>query len=138
MLNGLQTPWFNVECGLIQGCKLSSLLLNIFINELAEQIQRLNRGVVVGDNNVSISMYADDIVLIAETHLQIILNTLSEWVSTWGLDIKNNNSAVLHPRSFSTEITEHEFVGGSEIINIAKSYKYSGVLLTDTLDLMLW
>ena len=59
MLNGLQTPYFDVECGLRQGCNLSPLLLNICINELAEHIQKLNRGVVVIDNNVSILMYAD-------------------------------------------------------------------------------
>ena len=131
-----RTPWFNVECGLRQGCNLSPLLFNIFINEFAEQIQRLNRGVVVRDNNVSILMYADDIVLIAETetNLQIMLNTLYEWCSTWGLVINNNKSAVVHFRSSSTEITQHKFVCGSEIINIAKSYKYLGVLLTDTLD----
>ena len=81
-------------------------------------------------------MYADDKVLIAETetNLQIMLNTLYEWCSTWGLVIKNNKSAVVHSRSSSTEITQHEFVCGSEIMNIAKSYKYLGVLLTDTLD----
>ena len=136
MLNGLQTPWFNAEYGLRQGCNLSPLLFNIFINKLAEQIQRLNRGVVEGDNNVSILMYADDIVLIAETetNLQIMLNTLYKWCSTWGLVINNNKSAVVHFPSSSTEITQHEFVCGSEIINIAKSYKYLCVLLTDTLD----
>ena len=35
-------------------CNLSSLLLNISISELAEQIQRLNRGMVVGDNNIDV------------------------------------------------------------------------------------
>ena len=97
---------------------------------MAEQIQRLNRGVVVGDNIVSILMYADDIVLVAETEasLQIMLNTLYEWCSTWGLVNNNNKSAVVHFRSSSTEITQHEFVCGSEIINIAKSYTYLGVL----------
>ena len=42
-------------------------LLDIFINELAEQINRLNRGVVVGEKNVSILMYVDDIFLVAQT-----------------------------------------------------------------------
>ena len=136
MLNGLQTPWFNVECGLRQGYNLSPLLFIIFIDELAEHIQKLNRGVVVGYNNVSILMYADDIFLIAETgtNLQILLNTLCEWCSTWCLVINKNKSAVVHFRSSSTEIIQDEFVCGSEIINIAKSYKYLGVLLTDTLD----
>ena len=42
-------------------------LLDIFINELAKQIHVLNRGVVVGEKNVSILVYADDIVLVAQT-----------------------------------------------------------------------
>ena len=39
-----------------------------------------------------------------------------------GLVNNNNKSAVVHFRSSSIEITQHEFVCGSEIIYIAKSY----------------
>ena len=34
--NIFQTEWFNVLCGLKQGCVLPPLLFNLFINELTE------------------------------------------------------------------------------------------------------
>ena len=32
-VNGLKTNWFTVNCGLKQGCNLSTLLFNLFIND---------------------------------------------------------------------------------------------------------
>ena len=65
-------------CGLCQGCVLSPLLFNLFINDLATYLKSLDLEVKVGDGNVYVMLYADDIVLLAacETDLQLLLNTL--------------------------------------------------------------
>ena len=34
-LNGFLTDWFGVKCGLKQGCSLSPVLFNLYINDLA-------------------------------------------------------------------------------------------------------
>ena len=62
----MYTNWFNINSGLRQGCALSLLLCNLFINDLANRIKSLGKGIAVDDENVSVLSYADDIVLIAE------------------------------------------------------------------------
>ena len=74
MLNGLQTPWFNVECGLRQGCNLSPLLFNIIINELVEQIQRLNRGLDLLFIRVSFQLHGEHTVLQPFRRIKLIVH----------------------------------------------------------------
>ena len=65
-LNGLHTDWFNVSTGLKQGCLLSPLLFNLFIDNLFHAIKSLNVGVDIDGEKVRIFLYTDDLVLIAE------------------------------------------------------------------------
>ena len=44
-LNGLSTDFFDVKCGLKQGCLLSPLLFNLYINDLVSNIKQLNSGI---------------------------------------------------------------------------------------------
>lgn len=44
-----------------KGCQLSPTLFSIYVNDLAEDIKRLNAGVDIDDLNISILLYADDI-----------------------------------------------------------------------------
>jgi len=66
LLGENRTDWFSIEVGLRQGCVLSCILFILFINDLAKVIKSLKKGVKVGNKLVSILLFADDIVLIAE------------------------------------------------------------------------
>ena len=48
------------------GCILPPLLFNIFINSFVCEIKRLNIGTKIDDDIVSILLYADDVVFLAE------------------------------------------------------------------------
>ncbi len=47
-INGFKSPWFNVNTGLKQGCLLSLVLFNLFINDLVDEIKQSVKGVNIG------------------------------------------------------------------------------------------
>jgi hypothetical protein len=83
-LNCVKTDWFAVNCGLRQGCSLSPILFNLCVNDIVEYMQRLDIGVDVGGEKVSMLLYADDIVLLGESEceVQMALDVLSQWCET--------------------------------------------------------
>ena len=138
-VNGVHSEWFDVNTGLKQGCVLSPLLFNAFVNDLILAIKSLNCGVPVFlESSISILLYADDIVLLSESeaNMQIMLDYLGKWCETWGLTINFNKSKVMHFRALSQQRTEYIFKCGSSSIDLIHQYKYLGVLFTEHLDLM--
>jgi hypothetical protein len=65
-VNGFHTTWFDVKCGLRQGCSLSPTLFNNFINDLKTQLLALGKGVYIDSERVALMMYADDLVRMPE------------------------------------------------------------------------
>ena len=80
-LNGYITEFFNVTCGVKQGDNLSPTLFSLFINDLAIKLKELHCGIKIANDNVSILLYADDIVLLSDSEdkLQIMLKHLNCW-----------------------------------------------------------
>ena len=56
-VNGLKTNWFTVNCGLKQGCSLSTLLFYLFINDLIERINLTNKAIDIDGETVSALFY---------------------------------------------------------------------------------
>ena len=56
-------------------------LFKLFVNNLAVTITAAQKGILIENEQISILIYADDIVLIAvnEDNLQFILTLLSDW-----------------------------------------------------------
>ena len=70
---------FTSTIGVKQGCPLSPTLFGIYIDEITDFIAcKGGKGVAMGDMQVSILLYADDIVLLSESEhdLQKHLNAL--------------------------------------------------------------
>jgi hypothetical protein len=69
-LPGGDTEWFRVVTGLRQGCVLSPLLFDIFLDGLVRALKRTHVGLnLLGnrDDLLCVLAYADDIVLLAES-----------------------------------------------------------------------
>jgi len=135
-VNSHHTDWFNVSCGLRQGCILSPLLFNFYINDLALLLKATGIGVDCDDDLICILMYADDIVLLADSEhdLQILLDSLSSWCAIKSMNINTTKSNIVHFRKPSVDRTNFIFTCGGATIDTVDSYVYLGVLLTEYLD----
>ena len=135
-LNGFLTDWFGVKSGLKQGCSLSPVLFNLYINDLALKVNALGKGIKIDDESISILLYADDVVLLAEneTDLQFLLNVLGNWFKTNKLSISPSKSNTVHFRNPSKAKSNFAFKVYDEIIEYASHYKYLGLVLSGHLD----
>ena len=68
-IDGFNTDWFAIKCGLKQGCPLLPVLFSLFFTDLVLKLKNTNVGVVCGEEKVNILLFADDIVLMAETQM---------------------------------------------------------------------
>ena len=64
-INGHLTDWFSVNTGLKQGCLLSPVLFNLFMNDLTLALESTGLGIAIDGNKVCILQYANDIVVMA-------------------------------------------------------------------------
>ena len=88
-LNGHLTDAFATEYGVKQGDCLSPILFSLFINDMANEIKSNCNGVSLGNFDVHCLLYADDLVLLAETKddLQCMLDTVFLWCRKWHMKI---------------------------------------------------
>ena len=79
---------------------LSPTLFNIF-NDLPTQLKSTNKGVFFGDLHVCCLLYADDLVLLADSadDLQVLLIRLDKWCHTGKISSNPVKSAIMHFRS---------------------------------------
>lgn len=135
-LNGQCSSFFSVHAGLKQGCVLSPLLFNMFIDDFVSKVKALELGIQLDDERVGIMLYADDIVLLAESEvdLQRLLDVLSSWCQLNNLHVNLEKSNVVHFRSQSMQVTDIKFRYGTNEMSIVTQYKYLGLLLTEFLD----
>ena len=135
-VNNLMTDWFDVSCGLRQGCCLSPLLFNLFMNDLALRIKALGKGVHVGEQHASILLYAVDVVLMADSaqDLQSMLDLLNDWCLANKMSINASKSNVIHFRPNPVPRLEFSFTCGAQNILIVDKYTYLGITLNEFLD----
>ena len=137
-INGHYTDWFDVSVGLKQGCLISPLLFNLYIDDLVAEIKNLSCGVPVDNELVSLLLYADDIALLAscEDDLQKMLDCLDAWCKKWTLLVNPDKSQVVHfRRGPSTPKSEFNFKCGVNLLQTVEKYRYLGLIFTEFLDI---
>ena len=102
----------------------------LFINDLAIYIKSLDLGVEIDEEKICLLLYADDIVLLAESSsdLQLLLNALYDWCGQNHMSVNTAKSDVVHFRQKSISRTNTVFSFGSGIIETTDKYIYLGVI----------
>ena len=134
--NGICTDFFEVNLGLKQGCLLSPLLFNFYINDLIDKLKILDLGVNINSEKLNILLYADDIVVLAENErdMQSLLDIISEWCNDNKIHINRDKSKVVRFRIPSTPLSKHIFKCDNNEVNYVSSYQFLGLLFTEYLD----
>ena len=83
LVDGEKSRFSKIHQGVRQGCPLSPILFSIYINGLVDRLRGL--GVTVGGRELSSLLYADDIVLMADSPeaLQSMIEIVSDYTAAW-------------------------------------------------------
>ena len=120
------TKPFRISTGLGQGCVLSSILFNLFVNDLPASIAATR--VQFGDSTIASLLYVDDLVMIADS--EQALQTLSPWrVFLMEHQVNSKKSAIVHFCLHSHPLTSSSFTLGELVIPISSHYMYLGIPL---------
>ena len=122
---------FGVTSGLRQAFRLSPLMLNIFIIDLALKLKACGKGVKLDADTVGILLYADDIVLLAdnENELQDMLDILNNCCVSNNISANVTKSNVVHFRPYLISRANFRFTCGKSDLQIIDKYKYLGLAL---------
>ena len=72
-----------------QGCCLSPLLFNLYLEEMINEYLKGCTGIKIGGRNITTIRFADDMALIAEEELlNILINQLVKGCKAFGMKIK--------------------------------------------------
>ena len=89
---------FNCRIGVRQGCVLSPLLFNLFVDNIIEILEGVNEedkiGLSVGDIVICALLHADDLVLLADSwnDLQNLINRLSNFCEMSCMKVNFDNN----------------------------------------------
>ena len=133
-LNGMLLESIPATRGLKQGCNLSPLLFNLFIEDIDLQFSGECDQVNVDGMNFSHLLYADDLILLSSTSsgLQTCLDKVESYFSKWNLtmNLKKSNIMVFNKTGkIPKNLTFHV---ANEIVEVTNRYKYLGTLMSSS------
>ena len=133
--NGEYSIPLNSNIGVKQGCNLSPLLFNIFINDIHSIFDTKCKPVNINNWNINSLSFADDLVLLSETPIGLgnSLKKLETYCNDWGLKVNPTKTKVIaFNKPFTKKIKSMEFTIDGKAIQITNSYCYLGIEMTNT------
>ena len=131
--NYTRSEFFNYDKGVRQGCILSPLLFNLYLNELPLILNNNAKDSILlpDGSHFNCLLYADDLLLISTSAegLQQSLDRLSKYCQDWLLKINPTKTKVIvfQKKSRKSAIDKHNFMVSNENIEIVNNYTYLGV-----------
>ena len=132
-IDKMMTQFFPYTKGVRQGCPLSPLLFNIYLNDLVPNLALSNSFPLGLPNGSSIScmMYADDLILLSrsEKGLQSMLDKLQEFCESWELSINLKKTKCLtFQKKNKVRHTATFYVQNTALESVAE-YTYLGITI---------
>ena len=130
--NGI-TDFFRYSKGVRQGCPLSPILFNLYVNDLFNIIDKYSTSDIYlkESNKINALMYADDLVLISRSKegLQRQIDSLQEYCQKWQLNINiKKTKTIIFNRG--NKIIKADFnIAGVKIENV-KTLTYLGFTIS--------
>ncbi|CAB4003282.1 Hypothetical predicted protein, partial [Paramuricea clavata] len=128
-VSGHRTPFFSYNRGVCQGCVLSPVLFNLYINELPNLFEKVNPDPFLLPNGTRLSslLYVDDLVILSRSKsgLQNCLDSLNEWSKKWLMNINLKKTEVMILQKH--KLQSLDFFLGDKRIDITNKYTYLGL-----------
>lgn len=132
-INGRITEEFEAEKGVRQGCALSSILFDLYIDDIDEEWDKNDQGgVVVGKHKIRVLKYADDIAIVAETakELERMLKSTEKYVDKNELTVNVKKTKIMVFRNGGKRVRDEKWRFKEEDIQVVNDFKYLGYLFT--------
>lgn len=130
------TPVFNCPVGVRQGCCISPILFSFFLNDLKDFVSTDSYGIDLDICKIFLLLFADDLVLLAETkiELQRLLNKLKSYCTTWNLKVNLNKTNVIVFRNGGYLRRYEKWFYGDTKLKVVTYYKYLGLVISSRLS----
>ena len=127
-LGDIETEWVYSNRGVRQGCILSPVLFAMYTEELAVRVKEGNWGMRVGNEKLSLLMYADDIIIMSESsdELQCMLDVVNKYSIDFGVKFGLDKSQVMIINKDHMDVDKNWKLGENQLKN-TDEYKYLGV-----------
>ena len=133
------TKYFNCSKGLKQGGILSPILFSYFIQVVTNEVcRRGGHGIQLHPDiiELSILLFADDIILIADTvyGLQCKINVLYNVSCILGLEVHAGKSNIVVFRNGGQLASNEKWHIGTADLNVVSEYTYLGIVMLTRLS----
>ena len=117
------------KIGLKQGCGLSPLLFNLFIDKLTTIFDDSCDPVSLGGEDLSCLLWADDLVLLSSSPegLQNAITKTHDFYSDLGLEMNTKKTKVMVFNARGLKLTNNTFYVDQTPLEIVDTYQYLGI-----------
>ncbi|UYV77619.1 hypothetical protein LAZ67_15001751 [Cordylochernes scorpioides] len=136
--NNSITEFIEIRSGVLQGDPLSPCLFLLFINDLIKIFDDSGLSGIYLPNfgNIHLLLYADDIVLIGDSkiNLQLKINILKTYLETNLLTLNENKSRIMVFRNGGKVARSERWYWGQSPLSVTSKYTYLGYPLTPSIS----
>ncbi|KAH6586808.1 hypothetical protein BASA50_000173 [Batrachochytrium salamandrivorans] len=134
---------FPVQRGVRQGCPLSGLLFNLFINDILDGVAPITVSGLPRDTTpIRGLMYADDVAVFADSEQSLLAasTAIEQWADQWEMQFGVAKCGII---SFTGHLAPRldnplDIRLHGQLVSRVESYKYLGVLIDSKLDHSAW